>query len=126
METLASVVAFATVAIPVLTEAATAAQAWYLTDSQSIRATGNTVFAGLLGVCVVLTGLIVSQSADAAGKRNSATTAYNAQANPNYGFGPVVRVHPHDVVAGNSIIGRDPDPFIRGQILREYHSGRGY
>jgi hypothetical protein len=126
METLASAVAFATIAIPVLTESAVAAQAWYLTDSQSVRTAGNTVFAGLLGISVVLAGLIVSQSADAAGKRNSATTAYNAQANPNYGFGPVVRVHPHDVVAGNSIIGRDPDPFIRGQILREYHSGRGY
>jgi hypothetical protein len=35
-------------------------------------------------------------------------------------------VHPHDVVAGNSIIGRDPDPFIRGAILRAYHSGGGY
>ncbi len=99
METLASVVAFATLAIPVLTESAVAAQAWFLTDSQSIRTAGNTAFAGLLGISVVLAGLIVSQSADAAGKRNSATTAYNAQANPNYGFGPVVRVHPHDVGA---------------------------
>jgi hypothetical protein len=128
METLAGVVAFATVAIPVLTEAATAAQAWYLTDSQSIRAAGNTVTAALVGVSVVLTGLIVAKSADAAGykTRNGAPTAYNAQANPNYGFGPRVRVHPYDVVAGNSIIGRDPDPFIRGEILRAYHSGRGY
>ena len=24
--------------------------------------------------------------------------AYNTQANPNYGFGPLVRVHPHDVI----------------------------
>jgi hypothetical protein len=28
------------------------------------------------------------------------------------------------VVSGDRIIGRDPDPFIRGQLLREYNSGR--
>jgi hypothetical protein len=27
------------------------------------------------------------------------------------------------VVSGNRVIGRDPDPFIRGEILREYDSG---
>jgi hypothetical protein len=27
------------------------------------------------------------------------------------------------VVSGNRIIGRDPDPFIRGQLLRAYDSG---
>jgi hypothetical protein len=27
------------------------------------------------------------------------------------------------VVSGNRIIGRDPDPFIRGEILRHYDSG---
>jgi hypothetical protein len=32
-------------------------------------------------------------------------------------------IHPNDVVAGGRIIGRDPDPFIRGEILRHYHSG---
>jgi hypothetical protein len=32
-------------------------------------------------------------------------------------------VHPHDVVSGNRIIGRDPDPFIRGELLRHYNSG---
>jgi hypothetical protein len=29
----------------------------------------------------------------------------------------------NDVRAGNRGIGRDPDPFIRGEILRHYHSG---
>lgn len=48
---------------------------------------------------------------------------YNAQANPTYGFGPLVPINPNDVVAGGRIIGRDPDPFIRGEILRHYHSG---
>ena len=46
--------------------------------------------------------------------------AYDTQANPNYGFGPLVPVDPNDVISGNRIIGRDPDPFIRGEILRHY------
>jgi hypothetical protein len=50
--------------------------------------------------------------------------AYDAQVNPNYGFGPRVTVQPNDVVTGHSVIGRDPDPFIRDQLLREYDSGR--
>ena len=37
--------------------------------------------------------------------------AYDTQANPNYGFGPLRPVGPNDVVSGNRIIGRDPDPF---------------
>ena len=49
---------------------------------------------------------------------------YDTQANPNYGFGPLVPIQPDDVVSGDRIIGRDPDPFIRGQLLREYDSGR--
>jgi hypothetical protein len=28
-----------------------------------------------------------------------------------------------DIVSGDSVIGRDPDPFIRGQILRGYSLG---
>jgi hypothetical protein len=32
-------------------------------------------------------------------------------------------VHPNDVVSGDRIIGRDPDPFIREQLLRAYNSG---
>jgi hypothetical protein len=49
---------------------------------------------------------------------------YDTQANPHYGFGPLVPIQPDDVVSGDRIIGRDPDPFIRGQLLREYDSGR--
>jgi hypothetical protein len=49
--------------------------------------------------------------------------ADDTQANPNYGFGPLVPVDPSDVISGNRIIGRDPDPFIRGEILRHYDSG---
>jgi hypothetical protein len=56
-------------------------------------------------------------------QRHEAREAYDAQANPNYGFGPRVTVQPGDVVSGSRIIGRDPDPFIRGELLRHYDSG---
>jgi hypothetical protein len=83
---------------------------------------------GLVGALVALATLTTSQAAHAGGygKRYYAALppgyAYNTQANPNYGFGPVVRVHPHDVVSGDRVIGRDPDPFIRGELLRAYNS----
>jgi hypothetical protein len=126
MQTLVIAVAFATVAIAVLTEAGSASQAWYLPASKSMRATRHAVLIGLVGMTATLAALIVAESADAAGysqRRPAAPTAYNTQANPNYGFGPRVRVHPHDVISGGRIIGRDPDPFIRGELLRHYHSG---
>jgi hypothetical protein len=80
----------------------------------------------LVGALLALATLIAADGAHAAGdaqRYRPAPTAYNAQSNPNYGFGPRVRVHPHDVIAGDRIIGRDPDPFIRGELLRHYHSG---
>jgi hypothetical protein len=49
---------------------------------------------------------------------------YNAQANPSYGFGPCVTAHPGDVISGSRVFSRDPDPFVRNQRLRKYHSGR--
>jgi hypothetical protein len=49
---------------------------------------------------------------------------YDTQANPRYGFGPRVTAQPGDVISGNRQIGRDPDPRIRDQMLREYNSGR--
>jgi hypothetical protein len=123
IETLVFVVASATVAIPALTEAATAFQPW----SHPGRAAHHTVLFGLLGLSVTLVALIIAQSADAAGRSQrrppAAPTAYNTQANPNYGFGPRVRIQPNDVVSGNRVIGRDPDPFIRGELLRHYNNG---
>jgi hypothetical protein len=38
--------------------------------------------------------------------------------------GPRVKVKPGDVIDGGRVIGADPDPFIRDQLLREYNSGR--
>jgi len=80
----------------------------------------------LVGALLALATLITAEEANAGGdaqRYRAAPTAYDAQANPNYGFGPRVRVHPNDAIAGDRIIGRDPDPFIRGEILRHYHNG---
>ncbi len=77
----------------------------------------------VLAASVALGTLIAAQAADAAQRYNGGQ-AYDAQANPNYRFGPRVTVQPGDVVSGNSVIGRDTDPFIRDQLLREYNSGR--
>lgn len=38
------------------------------------------------------------------------------------GYGPRVAPQPNEVMTGNRRIGRDPDPFIRGEILRHYNS----
>ena len=62
----------------------------------------------------------ISNAAGYSRRDADAPTAYNTQANPHYGFGPRVRVQPTDVISGDRMIGRDPDPFIRGQILRNY------
>lgn len=77
----------------------------------------------VLAASVAVGTLMAAQAADAAQRYNGAQ-AYDAQANPNYRFGPRVTVQPGDVVSGNSVIGRDTDPFIRDQLLREYNSGR--
>ena len=82
----------------------------------------------VLAASVALGTLVAAQAADAAQRYNGGQAyggqAYDAQANPNYRFGPRVTVQPGDVVSGNSVIGRDTDPFIRDQLLREYNSGR--
>jgi hypothetical protein len=85
-----------------------------------------------LATSVALATLIAAESASAQPVREAhdaqwnrtAPEAYDAEANPNYKFGPRVTVKPGDVISGDSVIGRDPDPFIRDQLLREYDSGR--
>jgi hypothetical protein len=79
---------------------------------------------GLIGVLAALATLVTADPAYA-GRHQSCQTAYNAQANPNYGFGPRVCVHPNDVVVGNRIIGRDPDINVRFDIMRQqnFHNG---
>jgi len=52
-------------------------------------------------------------------------TANDTQATGEEGIsGPRVKVKPGDVIDGGRVIGADPDPFIRDQLLREYNSGR--
>ena len=77
----------------------------------------------VLAASVALGTLMAAQAADAA-QRYYGGQAYDAQANPNYRLGPRVTIQPGDVVSGNSVIGRDTDPFIRDQLLREFNSGR--
>jgi hypothetical protein len=77
-----------------------------------------------LATSVALATLISAEAASAQSLRHQAVPeAYDTQANPNYGFGPRVTVGPNDAVSGDRVIGRDPDPFIQGQILRGYNSG---
>jgi hypothetical protein len=77
----------------------------------------------VLATSVALGTLIAAEAANAA-PRYYGGQAYDAQANPIYGFGPRVTVQPGDVVSGNRVVGRDTEPFIRDQLLREYNSGR--
>jgi hypothetical protein len=78
----------------------------------------------VLAASVALAALISAEAASAQPLRHQAAPqAYDTQGNPDYGFGPRVTVGPNDVVSGNRDIGRDPDPFIQGQILRGYNSG---
>jgi hypothetical protein len=80
---------------------------------------------GLIGVLAALATLVTGEPAYARQRHQSCQTAYNSQANPNYGFGPRVCVHPHDVVVGDRIIGRDPDPNVRFDIMRQQNFRNG-
>jgi hypothetical protein len=83
-----------------------------------------------LATSVALATLAACEAASAQAAREghdghqAASTVYDAEGNPDYRFGPRVNVRPGDVISGDSVIGRDPDPFIRDQLLREYDSGR--
>jgi hypothetical protein len=124
MSTLVLLVIVASVGVPAVTEAAIAAQGWHLPANPWMAAARFAVLSTLVAMIGGLTAMIVSESADAAGygQRGSAAPplVYNTQANPHYGFGPLVRAQPTDVISGDRMIGRDPDPFIRGQMLRAY------
>src|SRR5262245_3988527 len=87
---------------------------------------GATVAACFFGRSAALAMLIAALSYEAANaqRRHAAPEVYDTRANPNYGFGPRVRTRPDDVLSGDRVIGSDPDPFIRGEILRNYNSGR--
>ena len=77
-----------------------------------------------LAASVALATLVAAGTASAQPRQQAGSTVYDAQANPIYGFGPRTTVQPGDVISGNRLIARDPDPFIRDQLLRDYNSGR--
>lgn len=89
-----------------------------------------------LATSVALAALIGAEAASAQDNR-AATDAFAQERNLDRGTaidsqatgevggaGPRVRVQPNDVVTNGRDIGRDPDPFIRDQLLREYNSGQ--
>ena len=79
---------------------------------------------------IALATVVFAEAVSAASAREGydanrlAPKAYDAEANPNYKFGPRITVKPGDVVSGDSVIGRDPDPSVRDELLREYDSSR--
>ena len=76
-----------------------------------------------LATSIALATLFATESADAQ-TYVQRCELYNAQANPDYGFGPCVTVRPGDVVSGGRVLGRDPSPFVRNQRHWEYDLGR--
>jgi len=58
---------------------------------------------------------------DAARAERYAVPERHAQAYSR--LGPRIPVQPDDVVKDGVVIGRDPDPFIRGEMLRHYGVG---
>ena len=110
------------VAIPALTEAATASQTWHLPAS-NVDGGGAMCGAGRPrrhDRCAHRSDCWRDQPmppATPAGipTRQRPTIPRRTRI---MDLGPRVRVQPTDVISGDRMIGRDPDPFIRGQILR--------
>jgi hypothetical protein len=64
------------------------------------------------------------EAPDATYSRHDRGTAIDTQGTGEEGIsGPRVRVKPGDVLTGGRVIGADPDPFVRDQLLRDYDSG---
>jgi hypothetical protein len=88
---------------------------------------------GMLVTSAALAMLVGSEGAYAQANRHAPEATYGQQdrgtavdteATGEEGVsGPRVRVKPGDVLTGGRVIGADPDPFIRDQLLRDYDSG---
>jgi hypothetical protein len=86
---------------------------------------------GMMVTSVALVMLVGTEGAyaeqetpDATYGRQDRGTAIDTQGTGEEGIsGPRVRVQPGDVLTGGRVIGADPDPFIRDQLLRDYDSG---
>ena len=73
-----------------------------------------------LVVSATVTILVVTNGAQAH-LRDTTRAERHAQAYSR--LGPRVPVQPDDIVKDGVVIGRDPDPFIRGEMLRHYGVG---
>jgi hypothetical protein len=88
---------------------------------------------GMLVTSVALAMLVGTEGAyarenrkapDATYDQQDRGTAIDTESTGEEGIsGPRVRVQPGDVLTGGRVIGADPDPFIRDQLLRDYDSG---
>jgi hypothetical protein len=82
----------------------------------------KTVVTKMLVSSALLTTLVAADIAHAQTASDRApATAYDSFEDGKYG--PPVRVQPGDVVEDGHIVGEDPDPNIRSQLLREYPPG---
>jgi hypothetical protein len=87
--------------------------------------TGMTVTSVALAMLVSTQGAYAQQeSSHATYGRQDRGTAIDTQSTGEEGIsGHRVKVKPDDVVTGGRVIGADPDPSIRDQLLRDYDSG---
>ena len=72
----------------------------------------------LLATSVVLAIQVAAEPADARKSRAAPQPRDGVEVQSRR-----VTVGPNCVRAGDRVIGCDPDPFIRGEILRHYYSG---
>ena len=86
--------------------------------------TGMLVTSVALAMFVGTEGAYARKAPHATYGQQDRGTAVDTQATGEEGIsGPRVKVQPGDVLTGGRVIGADPDPFIRNQLLRDYDSG---
>jgi hypothetical protein len=100
---------------------------------QQWRCNMKKLVTGMLVTSVALAMLVGTEGAyarenrkapDATYDQQDRGTAIDTESTGEEGIsGPRVRVQPGDVLTGGRVIGADPDPFIRNQLLRDYDSG---
>jgi hypothetical protein len=87
--------------------------------------TGMLVTSVALAMLAGTEGAYAQQEPPEASYSQDIGTAIDTQSTGEEGIsGHRVTVKPGDVVTGGRVIGADPDPFIRDQLLRDYDSGR--
>jgi hypothetical protein len=82
----------------------------------------KTLITKMLVSSALITPLVVADIAHAQTPSDRAPATANDSFESGK-YGPPVRVQPGDVVEDGHIVGEDPDPNIRSQLLREYPPG---